>query len=78
MLHTYRGTGSRRRRRVGQGKKQRKGKKAKATTGEDDVAMDDDCVAKDHVITHCPEGSDDSNHGDSSTKKAPPIINEGL
>ena len=86
MLHICRGTGNRRRRRVGQGRKQRRGKKAKATTSGDDVAMGDNCVVKDHVITHCPEGSNDDNHGDSCTKNAPPIvftpandiINEGL
>ena len=86
MLHTYRGTSNRRRRRIGQGRKQRRGKKAKTTTSGDDVAMNDDCVVEDHVITHCPEGSDDGSHGDSSIKNAPPIvftpandiINEGL
>ena len=88
MLHKYRDTGNRRRKRVGQGRKQRRGRKTKATaiSGDDDVMMDDNCVVEDHVITRCPEGSGDGNHVNNSTHNTPPvvftpaqdIINEGL
>ena len=56
------------------------------TASSDDVLMDDNCVVEDHVISQCPQGSSNGNHGDSSTSNVPllvftpakEIINEGL
>ena len=85
---THRGTSNGRRKRVGHSRRQRRGRKAKATTTNtnDDVMMNED-----HVINQCPEATNTSNHGDGHTGNPPPavftpavftpakeIINEGL
>ena len=72
---------NRRKRRAGQGRKQRRGRKTnKVITSNGDVMMDD--VNEEQ----CFERSNNGNHGDSSINNVPPviytpakeIINEGL